>query len=179
MTYAVGSRKDAIAVCRVLNRNAAGPRQFWMPARYPNGSDFEERWPWGVVRRWKYPEGSNAGEAWFGGAFTWKARQLAERISRERRLVDVKYYVIDENKLCYLNALYPHQLGLLAAEPDSAWRPEDGPYYVPSDKSRMRPATIEDFERFTNDAFGDIRNVRKYNTALVMTEIKSGMEVPI
>ena len=61
----------------------------------------------------------------------------------------MKYFVVDENKLCY-EIPGGTTLGVLAASvlrgSSHSWL--DGPIARPIDKSRIRPATANDFEEF-------------------------------
>lgn len=55
-------------------------------------------------------------------------------------------------------------------------------YYVTGDADFVlivKVRDMDDYERFTTEAFFDNSNVRKFTTTVVMSEVKAGMTIPI
>lgn len=63
---------------------------------------------------------------------------------------DVRYFVLDENTLGYVNLNYPNLFGVLhgsVLKGGHDWK--NGPVWITErDRSRMRDATLEDFEEY-------------------------------
>lgn len=60
----------------------------------------------------------------------------------------IKFVVINENMLCYVDPRQPLSAGILWSSivkgATHTWR--DGPYPLPNDNKRVRPAKIADFD---------------------------------
>ena len=68
-----------------------------------------------------------------------------------------EFFVVDENMLCY-HMTGINDLGVLASSTirGATHAPKDGTHPMPMDKSRMRPATQEDFDAFNVSSVGHL-----------------------
>lgn len=58
----------------------------------------------------------------------------------------IKFFVVDDDKLCYVDPRQSYNAGILSAKASSVFKPLDGPINIAFRK--MRPATIADFDDF-------------------------------